>query len=658
MNGTETRRSTENGFVGWVPEDSNRGTWSLITSCLFTITICTWTAIHPRIHVSRQLRHQHKFYQLVKAVLAPEMVYLESLQEFLQARKAVRRCAATTNNEFKTVHGFYLCMMGVRYNSGHNGVYRTLWPGQYAWLLNNGLVSWQDHKRWGLAREEIADKNKADGPVNLAALLQVTMTLAFVFNGLVTYAFWLEKPKDIVTASFVSLPEMTPLQWGKFESLTMENTYGVSDPSKKQDSSIAWYVVPRDCRDDEIEPTVTEVKADNVITEWDSSLYMTRYWPLLCLLGASFGAIHLISWTSSFPSEAERWLWRVSALVSVITSVVCMRFRKMSLTWNGPLTIIKATSFRYLVAGNSHKDFKATGIDSMLAGPFPREDANGPVWSILTCVIDGDEAKHIVLGNAEFQAPNIDFKCLVFQQDILQARDTMTMGTWRCCSINSIRLLTYDMARDELLAQHETSGRLMYTRDVFGRIIEARMQSKVTRTLSTTANEFLLKWHVVSSHFQKLLSRKCILDPVQQYAYGVFKSSAGNSYLASSTLSYFNDICIGRNSVLNVVDCVGQKRTQQSRASPGLTGTIKWHQWLSAVLGAVLGAGAIALTATTGGAAVSPAAAAAEARSAEASLALLTLLVIVMNEVQSSGVATVLVNAAMLWGQWLHQPTW
>ncbi|KAF5974322.1 hypothetical protein FBULB1_7829 [Fusarium bulbicola] len=287
MNGTETTRSTEAEFVGWVPEDSNRGTWSLITSCLFTIAICTWTAIHPRIHVSRQLRHQHKFYQLVKAVLAPEMVVWFTVQ----------------------------CIT----RSAHHLPLATI----------------------------------------------ETMTLAYVFNGLVTYAFWWEKPKDIVTASFVDLPEMTPLQWDRFESLAMENTYDVSDPSQKQDSSIAWYVVPRDCRDDEVgvmedlerdteetvstaepnsqkvEPTVTEVEADNIITEWDSSLYMTRYWPLLCLLGASFGAIHLISWTSSFPSEVERWLWRVSALVSVITSVVCMQFRKMSLTWDGPLTFIK-----------------------------------------------------------------------------------------------------------------------------------------------------------------------------------------------------------------------------------------------------------------------------------------------------------------------------
>jgi hypothetical protein len=173
MNNTLVKRASETKLVGWVPEDATRGTWSLVTSCLFTIAICTWTAIHPRIHVSRPLRHRHKFYQLVKAVLAPEMVCLESLQEFLQARKAMRRCAETTNKEFKMVHGFYLCMMGVRYKAGNNGGYRTLWPGQYAWLLNNDLILWQDHRSWGLASDDISDKNKADGLVKLAALLQV-----------------------------------------------------------------------------------------------------------------------------------------------------------------------------------------------------------------------------------------------------------------------------------------------------------------------------------------------------------------------------------------------------------------------------------------------------------------------------------------------------
>lgn len=46
-------------------------------------------------------------------------------------------------------------------------------PGQYAWLLNNALTSWQDHKSWGLAGDDISDKNKADGLVKLAALVQL-----------------------------------------------------------------------------------------------------------------------------------------------------------------------------------------------------------------------------------------------------------------------------------------------------------------------------------------------------------------------------------------------------------------------------------------------------------------------------------------------------
>lgn len=386
-------------LVGWVPEPDGRGTWTIITSSLFTILLCTWTAIHPRIHISRRLCHTHKFFQLVKAIFAPEMVSIESIQEFLQARKTIRRCAKATGGQFTMLHGFYLGMMGVRYRQGTEGGYRILWPGQYAWLLNNGLVSWDDHRQWGLSKADIEDKSKADGLVKLATLCQVVyftaqsitreihglplapleaMTLAYIFNAIVTYAFWWEKPKDIVTASLVDLPSMNRRQREVFEGLAMEETYDVLHVSQKQDMNIAWYVVARDCRDDEVLVMTTEPGTDescdiettsttpnatktsvvvvekedkNTITEWDASLYMTRYWPLLCLVGASFGAIHLVSWNSIFPTEIELWLWRVSALVSVVTAVLCMQFRKMSLEWQGPLTIIKVGSpLLYLIS--------------------------------------------------------------------------------------------------------------------------------------------------------------------------------------------------------------------------------------------------------------------------------------------------------------------
>jgi len=412
-------------LVGWVPEDTNRGTWTIITSSLFTIIVCTWTAIHPRTHVSRRLRNTHKLCQLVKAIIAPEMVCLESLQELIQAQKAVRRCANAATGKFTLLHGFYLGMMGVRYRVGEEGGYRTLWPGQYAWLLNNGLVSWDDHKSWGLSKEDIQDKNKADGLVKLTALLQAlwftlqsivrmahglplapleTMTLAYVFNAFVTYGCWWAKPKDIATASFVDLPDMSARQKEIFESLSMEETYDILNPNQKQSMNIAWYVVARDCRDDEVlvmarlehdlernQPQVTtkslvveseneieETSSTSVITEWDANLYMTRYWPLLCILGASFGAVHLLSWKTAFPTVVEMWLWRSSALISVVTAVFCMQFRTMTMKWEGPMSLIKIGSpLLYIISRLIMAVETFAGLRAMEAGTY----ATYEIWN-------------------------------------------------------------------------------------------------------------------------------------------------------------------------------------------------------------------------------------------------------------------------------------
>lgn len=448
-------------LVGWTPESPGRGTFSIITSCFFTILICTWTVIHPRIHTSIRIARLHKLCQLVKTIMAPEMVCLESLQEWVQARKMVRRTAAATDNGLKMLHAFYIGMLGIRYRT-ENG-YRVLWPSQYAWLLNNHLVRWADRDAWGLSMEVIRDKSKADGLVKLAALFQVSwftlqcitraahnlpiapmeaMTLAYVFVVILTYAFWWIKPKDIATASYVDLPPMTSEQWDVFESLAMENTYDNDDPSAKPSKNIAWYLVGRDCKDDEVlvmgqvvdvtkkrdvevavkavdeeehpqTDTTTAIdkkrrvpvtwgpgnkhtkrfdnefkvaatwsprryntdnavdgrtnrsmvhrstnnneegrhtstseapKESKVITEWDEALYMSRFWPLICILGSAFGAFHLISWNSAFPTIAERWLWRSSALTSVATSILCMHFRTISLEWDGPLSIMRVGS--------------------------------------------------------------------------------------------------------------------------------------------------------------------------------------------------------------------------------------------------------------------------------------------------------------------------
>lgn len=249
-------------------------------------------------------------------------------------------------------------------------------------------MKWSDRDAWGLSEKVIQDKSKADGLVKLAALCQVVwfclqctaraahglahapleaMTLAYVFVMVPTYLFWWVKPKDIITPSIVDLPQMTDDQRRIFESLAMENTYDDID-GVRPSRSIAWYLVARDCNDEgsandigngaadridimhnakaKVETIVTEtaVESDEVITEWDASLYFSKWWPLICILGASFGAFHMISWNSTFPTALERWIWRANAVVSVVTSIVSMQFRTVSFRWDGPLTIIRVSS--------------------------------------------------------------------------------------------------------------------------------------------------------------------------------------------------------------------------------------------------------------------------------------------------------------------------
>ena len=74
----------------WVPEPSGRGTWSLLYSCLFTLGLCVYTAIHVNIpargeHSSRQWLRRMKW--AFAAVFAPELGVFTAWQQWCWARR-------------------------------------------------------------------------------------------------------------------------------------------------------------------------------------------------------------------------------------------------------------------------------------------------------------------------------------------------------------------------------------------------------------------------------------------------------------------------------------------------------------------------------------------------------------------------------------------
>ena len=77
----------------WVPEPQTRGTWGILYSCLFTLSLCVWSAIHLNIPP----RGESWFWQWTRktkwvliAIFAPEVVLYSAWQQHFLARRFSR----------------------------------------------------------------------------------------------------------------------------------------------------------------------------------------------------------------------------------------------------------------------------------------------------------------------------------------------------------------------------------------------------------------------------------------------------------------------------------------------------------------------------------------------------------------------------------------
>jgi hypothetical protein len=344
---------TAKALVGWVDESPRRGTLSLISTCFFTIFLCTWVVIHPRVYKRRLVGRLHKVALFLKTIITPEFVAVEGLQEWSQARKVVKNCAEVTGGGLKLVHAFYIGMLALKYCTPRGE--RVIWPNQYTWLLEQDLIDWKDHALWGLSEENIRDKSNADGTAKLLALCQVSwfvaqsimrtahslplsqleaMTLSYIPLFVVTYFFWWLKPKVVITPSIVNLPDMLPEQKTAFESMAVSSAFDDEGIGQQDLLWTIWYLTPRlfekEAEDKALQEVEKDVGCENdrgkdvnkssdylpvkrkpkeiVVALWDPKVYHSKIWQAICIFGASFGALHLISWNTEFPTLIEVWL--------------------------------------------------------------------------------------------------------------------------------------------------------------------------------------------------------------------------------------------------------------------------------------------------------------------------------------------------------------
>ena len=65
-----------NHTAHWTPEPARRGTYSILSTCLITMGLCVWTAVHLNVPGHHKTRQQilRKAGWLIMGLLAPELV--------------------------------------------------------------------------------------------------------------------------------------------------------------------------------------------------------------------------------------------------------------------------------------------------------------------------------------------------------------------------------------------------------------------------------------------------------------------------------------------------------------------------------------------------------------------------------------------------------
>ncbi|KIM28295.1 hypothetical protein M408DRAFT_145547 [Serendipita vermifera MAFF 305830] len=350
--------------------NSQRSIWSIIWSCLSTIFLCTWVAVHPNVHFRPEKRSQgwlekwlwdplHDFvtYKLVLflwALLVPEYILAWAVRQYVKAGAISKEVP-----EWTRTHGFFMIMGGFHLFRLPADARSTPFPLKSSessdFVISTGLHLRRDEipvcplkledfpvdilKGITPGETELKDKGKSDALTKIIVLVQTlwfviqciargtqrlplteleVVTLAYAMLNFFIYAFWWDKPRNVecpirvYKASAASHKESGKSAdiWHDWSLPWLEN--------------IIYYTTGRQDR------FVTVSERPSIPMFWsgrmaDRDLGLAGLGP--SILGAAFGAIHCIAWSSEFPSRAELVIWRVSCVgmivVPFLVAMVC-----------------------------------------------------------------------------------------------------------------------------------------------------------------------------------------------------------------------------------------------------------------------------------------------------------------------------------------------
>lgn len=349
-----------NDAVGWTSSPDRRGTIDVLWICAFTLFICTWTVLHPNIPTQDELLAgwtQWLFWRkrlklaglMVLMVAAPELVVALAARDWLWARASVSemRGLGFDDRRWSMSHAFFANMGGfVLYfkipdqeegDAGTNtegdkskdqpgplrqnviqqeGLVRhSLCAARLAMLIREPYELQLPH----LTKEELRDRSKSNTLAKLLACMQasclvvqcfaranqhlaisqlVVATAGFFGCTVMTYLFWLSKPRNVESTVAIQCPH-------ELQSQVLELLDGLAIRDSQQ--AVGDFVqnmgrMPFLAFMNPEGRTTTRM-SDNIALVFAAA-------------GAAFSAVHITAWGFRFPSYVEMVIWRTSSVAA------------------------------------------------------------------------------------------------------------------------------------------------------------------------------------------------------------------------------------------------------------------------------------------------------------------------------------------------------
>lgn len=346
-----------NSTVNWTDNPSTRETLNIVLSCAFTIFACTWSVLHlnipdPTTSKLQRLLKQVKW--MVLTMLCPELIFSRAIQDYMEDRrdhsdlKKVFQSASLP--ERQNVGEWVMCeerswkeqlstYCGFNKNLTDEGNDPKLWTLLHTKYLNMGglrvKVSDPKHanptkrfydirardyplfdsdysplKLFSMSENEILDKSKGDA---FTKFITVTQILWLVASIITRKANKLPSSQlEIVTLAFSILAVATYLAlWNKPKNIHVPTIVQLDKLSR--DDAKAKRI--------EAKLQMHQIRGHSIFDP-ETETYEDAGFIILMISTAVFGSLHCLAWNFTFPSMAERMIWRVSSISLVSAPIV------------------------------------------------------------------------------------------------------------------------------------------------------------------------------------------------------------------------------------------------------------------------------------------------------------------------------------------------